>query len=123
MMGGSRAICGATASCRRGRKNQSSTTPISVAGMEIQARKSITCINMCSWFLFFAPDLQYSQEGFLRDLHGADLLHALLARFLLFQQFALAAQVTAITLGEHVLAQRLDGGAGNDRAADGSLHG
>src|ERR1700733_15464494 len=105
MMGGSRAICGATASCRRGRKNQSSTTPISVAGMEIQARKSITCINMCSWFLFFAPDLQYGQEGFLRNLHRADLLHALLAFLLLLQQLALARDVATVALGGDVLAQ------------------
>src|SRR5690606_34813512 len=67
--------------------------------------------------------LQNGQESLLRHFHGAHLLHALLACLLFLEQFALAAYVTAITLGRHVLAQRLDGGARNDLPADGGLDG
>src|SRR5262245_21899132 len=62
---------------------------------------------------------QYCQEGLLRDLDHAHLLHALLALGLLLQQFALAGDVAAITLGRHVLAHRRDRLAGNHPAADG----
>ena len=68
-------------------------------------------------------DLEHGEERFLRDLDLADVLHALLAFFLLLEQLLLARDVAAITLGEHVLAQRLDGRAGDDMAADGRLHG
>ena len=46
------------------------------------------------------------QEGFLRDLHRAHHLHALLAGLLFLQQLALAADVAAVALGENVLAKR-----------------
>jgi hypothetical protein len=63
-------------------------------------------------------DLQNGQEGLLRDFHRADLLHALLAGLLLFEKLLLAADVTAITLGQHVLAQGLDAFARDDASAD-----
>src|SRR5947209_870178 len=64
---------------------------------------------------------EHAQEGLLRNLHLADPLHAALAFLLLFEQFALTADVTAVALGEHVLAQRADGFARHDLVADGRL--
>src|SRR5258708_27320391 len=65
---------------------------------------------------------QSGDEGFLRDFHPADRLHPLLALLLPLQQLALAADVTAIALGEDVLAQRPDVLAGDDARAAGRLH-
>ena len=48
--------------------------------------------------------LQHRQERFLRNIHAADALHALLAFFLFLQQLALADDVAAVALGEDVLA-------------------
>src|ERR1017187_1105561 len=67
------------------------------------------------------PYLQYRQEGFLRDLHAAHALHALLARFLLFEQLALARDVAAVALGQDVLAHRRNVLARHDLVADGGL--
>src|SRR6185436_10836343 len=67
--------------------------------------------------------LQDSEESLLRYFHRANLLHALLARFLLFQQFFLARDVAAVALRQHVLAQRLHGFARDDVRADRGLHG
>src|ERR1017187_1875947 len=66
---------------------------------------------------------QYFNKRFLRDIHGAEGLHAFLAFLLLFQELALAGDVAAVTLGGHVFAQRADGFAGDDFAADGGLNG
>src|SRR3990170_1250119 len=52
--------------------------------------------------------LQYRQEGFLRNLHAADLLHPLLALFLFLEELLFAADVATITFGQHVLAHGLD---------------
>ena len=71
--------------------------------------------------LLIIPRIEDGHEGFLGDGDLADHLHALLALFLLFEQFALAADVAAVALGGHVLAQGLDGLAGNDPPADGRL--
>src|SRR5690606_40081579 len=60
-------------------------------------------------------------EGVLRDLDGPDVLHALLALLLLLEQLALAADVTAVALGEHVLAHGADGLAGDDARTDRGL--
>src|SRR5579885_643925 len=40
--------------------------------------------------------VEHRQEGLLGNLHGADLLHALLAFLLLLQQLALARDVAAV---------------------------
>src|SRR5947209_20326467 len=61
---------------------------------------------------------QHGQERFLRDLDLADTLHPLLAFLLLLEQLALARDVAAVALGEHVLAQRLHRLARDDAAAD-----
>src|SRR5688500_3810103 len=66
--------------------------------------------------------LQYRQECFLRNLDGSYLLHALLARLLLLQQLALARDVTAVALCQHVLAQRLDRLARDDVRTDRRLY-
>src|SRR5690606_412229 len=68
-------------------------------------------------------DLQHGEEGLLRDLHPPDLLHPLLAFLLLLEQLLLARRVAAVALGEHVLAQGLDRGPGDDLRADRSLDG
>src|SRR5271165_7529491 len=52
--------------------------------------------------------LQGGQEGRLRNLHLAELAHALLALLLLFQQLALAGDVATVALRGHVLRQRAD---------------
>ena len=54
-----------------------------------------------------SSDLEHRKERLLRDLDRADLLHPLLALLLLLEQLALAGDVAAVALGEHVLAQRL----------------
>src|SRR5262249_46540148 len=62
--------------------------------------------------------LEHGKEGLLRDLHCADLLHALLALLLLLEQLALAGDVAAVQLRRHVLAQRLDRLPGDHVGAD-----
>src|SRR3954462_8055504 len=62
------------------------------------------------------------EERLLRDVHFADPLHALLAFLLFLEQLPLARDVAAVTLGQHVLAHRLDGLARDDAAADGGLN-
>src|SRR5213593_5161938 len=66
-------------------------------------------------------NLEHRQEGFLRDLHGPHLFHALLPLLLLFEELALARHVAAVALGGHVLAQRADRLAGDHLGADGRL--
>src|SRR3954469_11930782 len=68
-----------------------------------------------------AIHLQRSNEGFLRNVDLAELPHLLLAFLLLLQKLAFARDVAAVALGGDVLAQRADGFAGDDLAADRSL--
>src|SRR5690606_34262857 len=65
--------------------------------------------------------LEHREEGFLRDFDAPDLLHALLAFLLFFQELLLAADIATVAFGQHVLAQRLDRAAGDDLRADGGL--
>src|SRR5690606_9958073 len=65
--------------------------------------------------------LEHRQERFLRDLDATDLLHPLLALLLFLEELLLAADVATVALGQHVLAQRLDVGAGDDLRADRGL--
>src|SRR5262245_27947557 len=69
-----------------------------------------------------AADLQDGEKRLLRDLDLTELLHALLALFLLLQQLALAGYVAAVALRRDVLAQRLDRRARDDVRADRRLH-
>ena len=43
------------------------------------------------------PEPQYRQEGILWNIHGANSLEPTFAFFLLFEQFALSGDITAIT--------------------------
>src|SRR5436190_20001052 len=61
------------------------------------------------------------EEGFLGEFDHPDLLHPLLAGFLSLEQLALAADVAAVTLREHVLAPGLDGLARDDARTDRGL--
>src|SRR5581483_8755997 len=108
---GSGASWGAAAIWRRGRKNQSSAIQNRPTGSASQLRKTAMGISICIAVepdvrrLFFAADLQHGEKRFLGDLDLTHLFHALLAFLLLFQQLAFAGDVTAVTLGKHVLAQ------------------
>ena len=53
--------------------------------------------------------VQYTQKGLLGDLNGPDIFHPLLPFFLLFKQFVLSGDITAVQLCCHVLALRLYG--------------
>ena len=55
--------------------------------------------------------------------YRADLLHALLAFLLFFEEFSFTRYITAVALGSHILADGLDSFAGNDFGTDSSLHG
>src|SRR4051812_45785712 len=68
-----------------------------------------------------AVEREHGQERLLRHLDRADDLHALLALLLLLEQLALARDVAAVALREHVLALGLDGLAGDDAGADRGL--
>ena len=70
-----------------------------------------------------SPLVEDGEEGVLRDLDVADLLHPLLAFLLLLQQLALAGDVAAVALGGDVLAEGRDRLAGDDLGADGGLDG
>src|SRR5437868_5142148 len=63
------------------------------------------------WILIPRPGssishLQHREERLLRDFDAADRLHPLLALLLLLQQLALAGNVAAVALRDHVLAHR-----------------
>ena len=57
------------------------------------------------------------------DVDLAELAHPLFAFLLLIEEFAFAGHVAAVAFGEDVLAQGLDGLAGDDAAADRGLDG
>ena len=61
--------------------------------------------------------LQNSHEGLLRHLHVADGLHALLAGLLLLQKLALAGDIAAVALGQHIFPHGPDSLPGDDFAA------
>src|SRR3954453_7216308 len=65
---------------------------------------------------------QHGQECLLRNLDAADALHALLAGLLLLEQLALARDVAAVALGQHVLAHRPDGLTRDHVRANGRLY-
>src|SRR3954467_8399923 len=68
-------------------------------------------------------DFEDCQEGFLRDIHFADPFHAALSFLLFFKKFAFAGNVTAVALGNDVLADRGNGFARDHASADGRLDG
>src|SRR3954451_387782 len=81
------------------------------------------CVSPRSpWVALISIYFEDGEEGFLRDLHVANLFHPLLTFLLTLQQLALARYVAAVTLGGHVLAQRLHGRAGDDPRPDRGLN-
>src|SRR3954469_19348653 len=62
-------------------------------------------------------------ERLLGDLDPPDVLHLLLALLLLLEELPLAGDVTAVALGQHVLALGLPRLAGDDPPTDGGLDG
>src|SRR5829696_3780961 len=71
--------------------------------------------------LLRVAELEHGEEGLLRDLDAADLLHPLLALLLLLQQLALARDVAPVALGDDVLAEGLHRLARDDARAYGRL--
>ncbi len=69
------------------------------------------------------PRIQHRHKRLLRDRHRPDVLHALLALLLLFEEFAFAAHVAAVALCQDVLAEGFDGFSRDDLAADRGLDG
>src|SRR3954465_11766997 len=69
----------------------------------------------------FVAQRQDGQERLLRPLDPPHLLHPPLARLLLLEQLALAGDVAAVALGDHVLAVGLDRLARDDVRADRGL--
>ena len=68
-------------------------------------------------------ELEHCEEGCLRHLHVADLLHAFLASLLLLEEFALTTYVTSVALRCNVLAYLLYGFSCYDFASDSCLDG
>src|SRR5688572_20836089 len=93
-------------------------TPVTAASATSTNEKSKTISALQPSILAYPED---RQECLLGNFHGAELLHALLPLLLLFEELALAGHVATVALGQHVLAQRLHGGARNDLAADRGL--
>src|SRR6187399_342097 len=77
---------------------------------------------MRSSLLATAVHLEHREERLLWHLDRAHLLHALLALLLLLEQLALAGDVAAVELRRDVLAQSLDGLAGDHIGADRRLN-
>src|SRR5215208_5889255 len=66
-------------------------------------------------------ELEDGEERLLGHLDAPDLLHPPLALLLLLEQLALAGDVAAVALGDHVLAEGLDRLARDDLRAHGVL--
>src|SRR5574343_363837 len=112
---------GSSASLARSLRNLITSTaykaPVTTSRTNRINAKFIACIPESS-----VIDTQDSQEGLLRNLDATHLLHALLASLLLLQKLLLAGNVAAVTLGQHILAHRLDVFASNDVRANSSLN-
>src|SRR6059036_3214916 len=90
-----------------------------VVDVRVHAVSSATPITTAASTLLVK--LEHRHERLLRDLHRPHALHPLLAFLLLLQKLALARHVSAIALGEHVLAHGRHGLARDHLAADGGL--
>ena len=67
-------------------------------------------------------ELEYSQEGFLRNFHVPDLPHSFLALFLFLEKLAFTGDIATVTLGSNVFPDCLHCFAGNDLCADCRLY-
>src|SRR5687768_12955842 len=83
------------------------TNSARITAVTIDSKYSRTTDFFFSGLSAIRPYLQHRQERLLGDLDASHALHALLAFLLLLEQLSLARDVAAVTLGEHVLAQRL----------------
>src|SRR5438094_8949995 len=97
-----------------------STGPCRAATASSSGVVSTTSPKKAVWMTRLV-NLQDRQKRFLRDLHRAHLLHALLSLFLLLEQLALARHVAAVALRRDVLAQRADRLPGDHLRADRGL--
>src|SRR5690606_34419972 len=84
----------------------STTSPISNHFIDAPLEPGPCC-------LLVLAGVQDRQERLLGDLDTTHLLHPLLAFLLLLKKLLLARNVATIALGQDVLAQRLDRGAGD----------
>src|SRR6184192_4553060 len=98
-----------------------STGPCRAATASSSGVVSTTSPKKAGWMTRLV-NLQDRQKRFLRDLHRAHLLHALLSLFLLLEQLALARHVAAVALRRDVLAQRADRLPGDHLRPDRGLH-
>src|SRR3954452_1781024 len=82
------------------------------------------CVSPRSpWVALISIYFEDGEEGFLRDLHVANLFHPLLTFLLTLQQLALSGEVAAVAFGRDVLSQRLDRCPRDDPGADRRLDG
>src|SRR5579859_3015138 len=81
-------------------------------------RSARTCSSSRAPSALPVPEIEHGQERLLRHLDPADLLHTLLALLLLLEQLALARDVAAVALREHVLALGLHRLAGDHPRTD-----
>src|SRR5690606_23714041 len=126
-----RAVCGKTARAVRRAGRRKPSRPLSglfARGPGSRRRLRLLAMTMSGMAFFpkiFPPSIvvhaQGGEEGGLGDFDVAELAHALLPLLLLLQELALAADVAAVALGGHVLAQGRDGLARHHLAADGRL--
>ena len=66
--------------------------------------------------------LQDGEECFAGHLNGTELAHSFLAFLLLFKEFLFTGDISAVALGQHVLAHGLDSFPGDYLAPYGSLN-
>src|SRR5260370_3635495 len=100
--------------------------PMQISPRAVYSRaegRAIQTEEVCSKVSFVSGgrDLQNGEEGFLRNVDLADALHAALAFFLLFEEFAFAGNVSAVALGENIFADGRNGFARNHAAANRGL--
>src|SRR3546814_6236308 len=115
-------VCSSTAStpslARRLGPSQSlsstQTMPVSSVSSDRMVAKSHCTVCMICVPISVEPllllflDAQHREECFLRNLDGADLLHALLAFLLLFKKLLLARSIATVALGGDRKSTRLN---------------
>src|SRR5687768_12848604 len=82
---------------RNSSESSNHTTPVTAAStVRIRARSIFTLVGPSRPRRSLVVHLEHGEEGLLRDLDPADLLHALLAFLLLLEEFLLARRVAAV---------------------------
>src|SRR5919108_3661591 len=98
-----------------------SSTPGSVFANAHTSLHDIPEVRRGTLLLPLLAEVEHGEKRFLRHLDATDLLHPLLSLLLLLEQLALARDVPAVALGEHVLALRLDRLASDHARSDRGL--